>query len=62
MNLYNLLVNIVVAAIFVVILFWALGMFAAGLPVMAVTLIKLAVILIAIGYVFGFFGSTITLR
>ncbi len=62
MNPLNLLINIVVAILFVVIIFWLIGMFAASIPLMAVMLLKMLAVLVAIGWVLGFFGSTITLR
>ncbi len=64
MNLFNWLVNIVIAAIFVVVVFWLIGLLAASvaLPLVAIMLLKVFVVLVAIGYVFGFMGTPITWR
>ncbi len=64
MSLYNILVNIVIAAIFVVIMFYLIGLLAASiaLPLVAITLFKVFVVLIAIGWAFGYLGTPITLR
>ncbi len=64
MNLFNLLINIVIAALFVVLLFWLISLLAASvaLPAMAILLIKLFVVLIAIGWVAGLLGSPIVWR
>jgi hypothetical protein len=43
----------------VVVAFWLIGMLA-GLPVLAITLLKVLVVLLAIGWLFGFMGSRIT--
>ncbi len=64
MSLFNILVNVVIAASFVVIMFYLIGLLAASiaLPLIAITLFKIFVVLIAIGWVFGFLGTPITLR
>jgi hypothetical protein len=61
MNLLNLLINLVVAAILVVLAFWLIGLLAASvaLPLVAIMLFKVFVVLIAIGWVLGFFGSPV---
>lgn len=59
MSLINLLINVVAAAIIVIIAFWLLSMIAASIPVVAVTLLKIFIVLVAVGWILGYMGPRI---
>jgi hypothetical protein len=57
MKLVNVLVSLVVAAFVVVIAFWLIGLLVAVIPAIAITLLKVLVVLLALGWILGFLGS-----
>lgn len=61
MYLFNLLINVLVAVLFVVLAFWLITLIPAslGFPLIAIFLLKVFVVMIALGWAFGLLGGRI---